>query len=102
MSLVTWPCRKSLASVPVSASLPRSERSTTKVVTDETLALIRPGQPARHLARELVQHALARHPGRERGAHDGHFLGAAEPLQQRQQPFEVIGDRLGHVPFPAQ
>src|SRR3954470_7772247 len=29
MSLVTCPCRKSLASAPVSASLPRSERSTS-------------------------------------------------------------------------
>ena len=29
MSFVTWPARNSFASAPVSASLPRSERSTS-------------------------------------------------------------------------
>src|SRR3954449_11786302 len=103
MSLVTWPCRKSLASEPVSASLPRSERSTTNVlVTDETLALFEPREPPRDLARELVQHALARHARFQGRAHDRDLLGAAEPLQQREQAFEVIGDRVGHVPSSPQ
>ena len=51
-----------LGLAPVSASLPRSERSTTNVVTDETLALFEARQPPRDLALELVQHALAREP----------------------------------------
>src|SRR3954449_11190235 len=99
MSLVTWPWRKSLASGPVSASLPRSERSTTNVlvVTHETLALFEAREPPRHLARELVQHALARDTRSEGRTDDGHLLRAAEPLQQGEQTFEVIGNRVGHV-----
>src|SRR6185312_11582406 len=102
MSLVTWPCRKSLASEPVSASLPRSERSTTNVVTHETLALFEAREPPRDLARELLQHALARYARRERRPHDRDLLRAVEPLEQREQTFEVIGDRVGHVPSSPQ
>src|ERR1044071_5488813 len=99
MSLVTWPWRKSLASAPVSASFPRSERSTTKVpvVTHETLALFETGEPPRDLARELLQDPLARDPAFERRAHDGRLLRAVEPLEQRQETLEVIGDLIGHV-----
>src|SRR5690242_19287514 len=103
MSLVTWPWRKSLASAPVSASLPRSERSTTNVsLTHETLALFEARQPPRHLARELVEHPLARHARLQRRAHDGDLLLAAEPRQQGEQAFEVIGNRVGHVPSDPQ
>src|SRR4051794_18439513 len=98
MSFVTWPCRKSLASAPVRASLPRSERSRTNVVTDETLALLQPRQPARDLALELLQHPLARDAGVQRRAHDGGLLGAVETFEQRQQPGEVEGKGVGcHV-----
>src|SRR5690348_13429475 len=92
MSLVTWPCRKSLASAPVSASLPRSDRSTTKVVTDETLALLEAGQPAPHLPLELVEHAVARDARRQGAPHHLRLLGAVEPLEQREQPVEVVGE----------
>src|SRR3954451_12590178 len=103
MSLVTWPCRKSLASEPVSASFPRSERSTTNVlVTHETLALFEAREPPGDLARELLQHALARDARLERRPHDRHLLRAAESLEQREQTFEVIGDRVGHVPSSPQ
>src|ERR1700754_3830141 len=99
MSLVTCPCRKSLASEPVRASLPRSEPSTTKVaVTHETLALFEARQPPRHLARDLAQPPLARHARLERRAHHRRLFGAAEALQQGEQALEVIGDRVGHVP----
>src|SRR5688500_3259349 len=101
MSLVTWPCRKSLASDPVSASLPRSERSTTNVVTDETLALIEARQPPGDLARELVEHALAREPALQRRAGDRGLLLPVEPFEQGEQAFQVIGDRVGHVPSAA-
>src|SRR3954463_12469089 len=98
MSLVTWPCRKSLASVPVRASLPRSEGSTTKVLTDERLAFIQAGQPAPDLALELVHHAVAGHACGERRAHDLGLLDAVETLEQREQPWEVEGERVaGHV-----
>src|SRR3954452_3926676 len=98
MSLVTWPCRNSLASAPVSASLPRSERSTTKVVTDETLALVEACQAAHDLAFELVHHAVARHARLQCAAHHRGLLGAVEALEQRQQPGQVEGDRvIGHV-----
>src|SRR3954447_26993425 len=99
MSLVTWPWRKSLASAPVSASFPRSERSTTKVpvVTHETLALFQAGEPPRDLARELLQHPLPRHPGLQRRARDGRLLRAVEPFEQREETLEVIGDLIGHV-----
>src|SRR3954465_1345967 len=98
MSLVTWPCRKSLASVPVSASLPRSERSTTNVLTDERLALIEARQAPPHLALELVHHALARNAGGQRRAHDRGLFGAVEALEQREQPREVEGEGIaGHV-----
>src|SRR3954465_7357528 len=97
MSFVTWPCRKSLASEPVNASLPRSDLSTTKV-TDETLAILEAREPPLHLGLELVHHALARHAGLQRRAHDGRLLGAAEPLEQREQPVEVEGEGVtGHV-----
>src|SRR3954469_12618279 len=103
MSLVTWPCRKSLASGPVSASLPRSERSTTNVlVTHKTLALFEAGEAARDLARELVQHPLPRHPSLDRRAHHRDLLGAVEPLEQGEKTFEVVGDRVGHVPSSPQ
>src|SRR5689334_19448620 len=101
MSLVTCPCRKSLASDPVSASLPRSERSTTNVVTHETLALFEAGQPARDLARQLVQHALAREPALQRRARDRRLLDAVQPFEQGEQAFQVIGNRVGHVPSAA-
>src|SRR3954471_6177605 len=98
MSLVTWPWRKSLASEPVSASLPRPERSTTNVlVTHETLALFKACEPPRDLSRDLLEHALARDARLERRPHDRHLLRAVEPLQQGEQPFEVIRDRVGHV-----
>src|SRR5215510_5238200 len=98
MSLVTWPCRKSLASAPVRASLPRSERATTNVsLTHETLALFQPRQPTRHLAGELVEHALARHARLQRGRAVAHLLRAVAPRQQGEEAFEVIGDRVGHV-----
>src|SRR3954447_5479489 len=98
MSLVTWPCRKSLASDPVSASFPRSERSTTNVVvTDETLALVEARQAPRHFARELVQPPLARDAARQRRAHDRDLLRAVEPFEQREEALEVIGDLIGHV-----
>src|SRR5689334_19392809 len=99
MSLVTWPCRKSLASAPVRASLPRSERSTTNVVvTDERLAFFQAGQPAPHLALELIHHAFARDAGRERRADHVGLLDAVEPLEQREQPREVEGKGIaGHV-----
>src|SRR5262245_15672449 len=114
MSLVTCPCRKSLASAPVSASFPRSDLSTTKV-TDETLALPRcararrsrprassaflePGQPPPYLALELVHHPLTREPGLQRAADDRGLLGAVEALEQREQPVEVQGEGvIGHV-----
>src|SRR3954453_4990176 len=103
MSLVTWPCRKSLASGPVNASLPRSERSTTNVlVTHETLALFEAGEPPRHLAREFVEDALPRHAGVDRRAHDRDLLGAVESLEQGEKTFEVIGNRVGHVPSSRQ
>src|SRR4051794_29372567 len=93
MSLVTWPWRKSLASAPVRASLPRSERSTTNVVTDETLArFFETGQTAPHLALELVHHAVARDPRGQRGAHDFGLLGAVKALQEGDQSFEVEGE----------
>src|SRR4051794_19919824 len=99
MSLVTWPCRKSLASGPVNASLPRSERSTTNVlVTHETLALFEAGEAPRDLARELVEHPLARHAGLDRRSDHRHLLGAVQPLEQGEKTFEVVGDRIGHVP----
>src|SRR5688572_7291692 len=101
MSLVTWPCRKSLASDPVSASLPRSERSTTKVVTHKTLALFEARQAARDLARELVEHPLAREPALQRRARHRGLLRAVEPFEQGEQAFQVIGDRVGHVPSAA-
>src|SRR3954454_10678602 len=98
MSLVTCPCRKSLDCAPLRASLPRSERSTTNVVTDERLALVEAGEPAPDLALELVHHALARDARRERRAHDLGLLGAVEPLEQREQPRKVEGERVGgHV-----
>src|SRR4051812_4595084 len=98
MSLVTWPCRKSLASVPVRASLPRSERSTTNVLTDERLALVQARQAATDLALELVHHAVARDARGERRAHDVGLLAAVEALEQREQPREVEGERVaGHV-----
>src|SRR3954447_17008224 len=97
MSLVTWPCRKSLASAPVRASLPRSDLSTTKV-TDETLALFKAGQAPADLALELVHHALAREAGRERVAHHGRLFGAVEALEQCEQTFEVEWEGvIGHV-----
>src|SRR4051794_9135538 len=103
MSLVTWPWRKSLASEPVSASLPRPERSTTNVlVTHETLALFEAGEPPRDPSRELPQHAPARAARLQRRPHDRALLRAVEPLQQREQPFEVIRNRVGHVASSAQ
>src|SRR3954468_12873048 len=97
MSLVTWPWRKSLASAPVSASLPRSDLSTTKV-TDETLALIQAREPAHDLALELVHHALAGDARGERRAHHRGLLDAVETLEQRQQPGQVEGEGVtGHV-----
>src|SRR3954452_2836049 len=97
MSLVTWPCRKSLASDPVNASLPRSDLSTTKV-TDETLAILEPRQPPAHLGLELVHHAVARNPRVQRRAHDLRLLDAVEPLEQREQPVQVEGKGVtGHV-----
>src|SRR3954468_4524546 len=92
MSLVSWPCRKSLASAPVSASFPRSERSTTNVVTDETLALLQARQPSHQLALELVHHAVARNPRGERAAHPRGLLGAVEPLEQGEPPLQVKRD----------
>src|SRR4051794_1258676 len=98
MSLVTWPCRKSLASVPVSASFPRSDRSTTNVLTDETLALFEAGEAAHDLALELVHDALAGDARLQRRADDGGLLGAVEALEQREQPVEVEGEGVtGHV-----
>src|SRR3954451_18143784 len=98
MSFVTWPCRKSLASVPVSASFPRSDRSTTNVLTDETLAFLEAGQAAHDLALELVHHAVAREPGLQRRADDGGLLDAVEALEQREQPVEVERKGVtGHV-----
>src|SRR3954454_11307627 len=99
MSFVTCPCRKSLASLPVSASLPRSERSTTNVaVTDERLALLQARQTPLDLALELVHHPLARDARAERGAHHRRLLDAVEPLEQREQPVEVEGEGVaGHV-----
>src|SRR3954447_10157988 len=93
MSLVTWPCRKVLASAPVRASLPRPERSTTKV-TDARLvtAIVEPGDPALDLALQLVHHALARDPRRQRRADDGDLLGAVQALEQGEQPFHVERD----------
>src|SRR3954462_11990111 len=97
MSFVTWPCRKSLASTPVRASLPRSDLSTTNV-TDETLALLQARQPPHDFALELVHHAVARHARRERAAHALGLLAAVEPSEQREQPFEFQGSRVaGHV-----
>src|SRR4051794_2678902 len=97
MSLVTWPCRKSLASAPVRASLPRSDRSTTKV-TDETLALIKAGQATPHFAVELVHHTIARDPRGQRVTDHGGLLGAVEALEQGQQTFQVEGEGIvGHV-----
>ena len=87
-----------MASAPVSASFPRSERSTTNVVTDETLALFEAGQSPPHLALEFVEHAVARIARRERAAHHRRLLGAVQPLEQREQPVEVEGERVtGHV-----
>ena len=99
MSLVTCPCRKALASVPVRASFPRSERSTTKVVTDETLArLLQPGEPPPNLALQLVHHPVARDARLERRADDRRLLRAVEALEQRQQPFEIEREgSAGHV-----
>src|SRR3954464_13768936 len=97
MSLVSWPCRKGLASLPVSASLPRSERSTTKVVTDVRLVALQPGQPPPDLVLELVHHAVARNPGLQRRAYDLRLLGAVEALEQGEQPFEVQWKPICHV-----
>src|SRR5689334_6769777 len=96
MSLVTWPCRKSLASLPVSASLPRSDLSTTKV-TDETLAIVGAGEAAPDLALELVHHALARNARRERVADHLGLLGPVELLEQGQQAVKVVWEVVGHV-----
>src|ERR1700760_4177606 len=98
MSLVPCPCRNVLASAPVRASLPGSDRSRTNV-TDERLAtLVEPRQPAPHLALELVHHAVARDARVQRRAHDGSLLDAVEALQQGQQPIEVQRKiALGHV-----
>src|SRR3954447_462030 len=102
MSLVTWPCRKSLASLPVRASLPRSERSTTNVLTDETLALVEARQPAQDLPLELVHHAVTRDAGRERGKHHLGLFHAVQPLEQGEQAFEVEGKGVGpHVYAPS-
>src|SRR3954454_8463306 len=98
MSLVTCPCRKSLDCAPLRASLPRSERSTTNVVTDERLALVEAGEPAPDLALELVHHPVAGDARGERRPHDLGLLGAVEPLEQREQPRQVEGERVGgHV-----
>src|SRR3954447_9811102 len=97
MSLVSWPCRKSLASAPVSASLPRSDLSTTNV-TDETLALVEAREAAGDLALELVHHAIARDARGERAAHDRGLFDAVEAFQEGEQPFEVEGEGVtGHV-----
>src|SRR4051812_43436519 len=97
MSLVTCPCRKSLASAPVKASLPRSDLSTTKV-TDETLALFQAGQPAHDLALELVHHPVARDAGLQSAAHHFGLFHAVEPFEQREQSFKVEGEGVtGHV-----
>src|SRR3954470_11699091 len=89
MSLVTWPCRNDFASGPVSASLPRSERSTTNVLTDERLAFVQARQPALDLRLELLHHPLARHAGLQRRAHDRRLLGAVQAREQREQSVEV-------------
>src|SRR5690348_17313485 len=92
MSLVTCPCRNVLASGPVSASLPRSERSTTKVTDERLVIVLQPGQPPLDLALQLVQHALARDAVAQGRAHDRRLLGAVEPLEQRQQTLHVEWD----------
>src|SRR4051795_9954996 len=97
MSLVSWPCRKALASLPVSASLPRSERSTTKVVTDARLVALQAGQPPADLVLELIHHAVARDPGLQRRPHDLRLLGAVEALEQCEEPFEVQWKPICHV-----
>src|SRR4051812_23215044 len=97
MALVSWPCRKSLASAPVSASLPRSDLSTTNV-TDETLALVQAREPALDLALELVHHAVARDAGGERAAHDRGLLDAVKALEEREEAVEVEWEGvIGHV-----
>ena len=78
-----------MASAPVSASFPRSERSTTNVLTDETLALLEAGQSPPDLALELVEHTVAWIPGRERAAHHRRLLGAIKPLEQAEQTIEI-------------
>ena len=78
-----------MASAPVSASFPRSERSTTNVVTDETLALFEAGQSPPHLALEFLQHPVTRIARRERAAHHRRLLGAIEPLEQAEQTIEI-------------
>jgi hypothetical protein len=62
------------------------------------VTVVEPGQAAQDLGLQLVQHAVARHPGRERRAHHGGLLGAVEALEQREQPVEVEGEVVrGHV-----
>src|SRR3954453_16610856 len=98
MSLVTWPCRNVLASAPVRASLPRSERSTTKVTNERLVRLVQPRQPPLHLRGELVHHPLPRHPGLQRRPPDRGLLRAVEALEQREEPVEVEGKIVGgHV-----
>src|SRR3954465_12085622 len=84
MSFVTCPCRNVLASGPVRASFPRSDRSTTNVLTEERLVrLVEPGQPAQHLGLQLVHHALARHP---RPARPAHHPGPPPPRPRAPRP----------------
>src|SRR5688572_24478425 len=103
MSLVTCPCRNDFASAPVSASLPRSERSTsphasvsarypvsTTTATTSRLLAAHAHQPALDLVLELLQHALARHAGLQGRADDRGLLGAVEPLEQPQQAVEAL------------
>ena len=66
----------------------------TNVVTDETLALFQPRQPACHLTLELVQHPLARDARLQRRARDGGLLGPVQTLEQREQPGKVEGEGI--------
>ena len=94
-----------MASAPVSASLPRSERSTTaqpSVIARWAAVLVsvsvtirshrrtaRADQPPLDLPLQLLDHHHRRHAGLERAAHHRALGRAVEPLEQGEQAVDV-------------